>query len=84
MSFIEEESVPSDTFHVGQTWKKANKDGSRDRRFANNYEIPVVQYGQLRFASSTGVNEEYLVSDATAAQVFAVAYERFRKQVPRG
>ena len=33
-SFIEEGVVPTDTKIIGQTWYKANKDGSRDRRFA--------------------------------------------------
>jgi hypothetical protein len=37
--FIEEEAVPSDTRVVRHAWKKANKDGSPDRRFANNYQI---------------------------------------------
>jgi hypothetical protein len=39
MSFIEEEGVPSDSEVIGETWKKTNKDGSRDRRFASNYQI---------------------------------------------
>ena len=45
VSFIEEESVPADAQLIGHTWKKANKDGSPDRRFANNYQIPILAYG---------------------------------------
>ena len=41
--FIEEESVPGDAERVGTTWKKANKDGSADRRFAHNYQIPIMR-----------------------------------------
>jgi hypothetical protein len=58
VSFIEEEEVPTDARLIGQTWKKANKDGSPDRRFANNYQIPVVAYGGIRIISGTGLNEE--------------------------
>ena len=35
--FIEEEALPRDTTIVGQTWAKANKDGSPDKRFNGNY-----------------------------------------------
>jgi hypothetical protein len=28
---------------VDQVWFKNNKDGSRDKRFAGNYQIPVAQ-----------------------------------------
>lgn len=37
VKFQEEQGVPQDSKVIGQTWAKANKDGSRDKRFANNY-----------------------------------------------
>jgi hypothetical protein len=65
--YIEEESVPGDTATIGYTWKKANKDGSRDRRFANNHQLPIVKYAEIEFRSPTGLHEIYQFSNYTAA-----------------
>lgn len=69
--FHEQEAVPRDSKIVGKTWAKTNKDGSPDRRFKGNYEIPVALYGDMVFKSSTGLNEEYLISNADAFIEFA-------------
>jgi hypothetical protein len=61
--FHEDEKVPADSTVVGSTWAKANKDGSRDRRFANNYQIPVAQYGHLTLKSDSGLWEEFHFSN---------------------
>jgi hypothetical protein len=79
--FIEEEALPSDAEVIGRTWKKANKDGSPDRRFANNYEIPIVRYGELRLKSATGINEAYLLSDAAAAEAFAATMSAYQAEL---
>jgi hypothetical protein len=79
--FIEEESVPTDSRVIRQTWKKANKDGSPDRRFANNYQIPVVEYGGLLIRSAIGLNEEYLLSNAQATAQFSTCWDEFSRQL---
>lgn len=61
--FTEDETVPSDSQVIGTTWAKANKDGSRDRRFADNYQIPLVRYGQLTLKSANGLWEEFHFSN---------------------
>ncbi len=61
--FNEEETIPSDSQVVGTTWAKANKDGSRDRRFAQNYQIPIVRYGSLTLKSTSGLWEEFQFSN---------------------
>ena len=71
LQFVERESPPPDAAVVGQTWAKCNKDGSPDRRFANNYRIPVVRYGELTLKSATGLNEQYQFSSAEKAERFA-------------
>jgi hypothetical protein len=83
-SFIEEEAIPEDSQVVGQAWKKANKDGSPDRRFADNHQIPIVAYGGIRLTSESGLNEEYMVSNAAAAQGFAKAWALFKQSLPKG
>lgn len=68
--FVEEEKFPSDSKQIGTTWAKVNKDGSQDRRFSNNYQIPIAQYGQLHWRSLKGFNEVYQFSNSDAAEKF--------------
>jgi len=82
--FIEEEGVPSDAQVVGQTWAKANKDGSPDKRFNGNYQIPIAAYGKLLFRSATGMNEEYMVSNAESTEAFSQAWGTFVQAVRAG
>lgn len=53
------------------TWKFPNKDGSPDRRFNNNRQLPKCQYSQCRLSSGTGVNEVITISKRGAFQPFA-------------
>jgi hypothetical protein len=82
VSFIEEEAVPTDAELVGHTWKKANKDGSPDRRFANNYQIPILKYGDIRFTSQSGLNEAYMISNERLAREFAEAFLNYQRSLP--
>jgi hypothetical protein len=75
--FIEEEGVPGDSEVVGEAWKRANKDGSPDRRFADNYRIPIAKYGELAFTTPAGLNEVYLISNYAAAEGFARAWQAY-------
>jgi hypothetical protein len=70
-SFTETEGVPSDSRVAGQTWAKVNKDGSPDRRFRDNYQIPIARYGELVLKSRTGLHEAYLFSNLEASRRFA-------------
>lgn len=78
--FHETEAVPHDSKVIDRTWAKVNKDGSPDRRFKDNFEIPVALYGQITLRSPTGMREEYLVSNPEAAEGFAAAWQEFRRQ----
>ncbi len=76
--FHEIEGVPRDAKVVGQTWAKTNKDGSPDKRFKDNYSIPIALYGQIAFQSQTGVTEEFMVSNADAALAFVEAVKVYQ------
>ncbi len=69
--FIETEVLPTDSSVVDQVWFKSNKDGSRDKRFAGNYQIPVAEYAKLHLASLSGLREEYLFSSVEKSRQFA-------------
>ena len=76
-SFIEEESVPSDSKNIGYTWKYCNKNGSPDRRYSNNYQIPIQQYGEIAISSSEGLNEEFMISNSDATNLFTTNLYNF-------
>lgn len=82
--FAEEEAMPSDAKVIGNTWAKTNKDGSPDRRFKENYQIPVAEYGKLVFTSSTGLNEEYMISTAPSAESFVTEWEALVRGIAKG
>jgi len=50
-----EERPPSDAKIVDRTWKHPNKKGGPDKRFKNNYEIPICLYGELKIQSKSGM-----------------------------
>jgi hypothetical protein len=74
--FIEDAGVPRDAQVVGHTWLYVNKNGGPDRRFSNNRQIPIAQYGLLEIRSSTGLNIHLHVSNLEAARHFAEAFRR--------
>ena len=76
--FIEDDPVPSDGEVIGTTWAKTNKDGSPDRRFSDNRQVPIVRYGVLRLTSQGGLREEYCVSNANLCERFYNAWAAFR------
>lgn len=76
--FLEEQgSLPPDAAVIDHTWAKVNKDGSPDRRFAGNYQIPVVNYGALEFKFFNHVTESYYVSNVALAEKFAEEFEAY-------
>ena len=72
--YVEREGVPSDTEVIGQTWFKTNKDGSRDKRFNGNYQIPVVKYGDWTIDGENGLQENYMFSNFQAFVDFTNAF----------
>jgi hypothetical protein len=79
--FIETEGQPGDARQVGSTWRYANKDGSRDRRFNNNVEIPIMEYGEIQLRSKSGVNIVVQVSSPAAATAAARAVNSLRGNI---
>ncbi|MFD3593200.1 hypothetical protein ACFWU5_10765 [Nocardia sp. NPDC058640] len=64
--FIESDAVPADGIRVDTTWRFANVKGGPDRRFKNNRMLPVMQYGNVRLASNSGLNWELQFSRANS------------------
>lgn len=69
--FIEDQGVPPDAKVIDYTWRYLNKNGSPDRRFKNNFKIPICQYSEYELTSNTGVNEVIVTSREGALDGFA-------------
>jgi len=77
-NFLETESIPNDSEQVGEVWEKTNKDGSRDKRFSDNRQIPVMRYGEITLRSNTGIYEKYMFSNAELAENFVSQLNKFQ------
>ena len=75
--YIESEGVPNDLKILDYTWQYVRKDGGPDRRFSSNRQIPIVQYGQLKLTSQTGMNLHFHVSNLSLAQHFSKALSHY-------
>ena len=76
--FLEEEKIPSDTKVVDKTWAKVNKNGTPDKRFVGNYEIPIVSYGKLEIKSKSGLNESYSFSSFEKSEEFVKTFTDYQ------
>ena len=74
--FIETEKVPLDAQVVDYTWQYVNKRGGPDRRFNDNYEIPIALYEDILFTSITGLNERIELSRVGFGGGFAGAIRK--------
>lgn len=68
--FIESDPVPRDAVVVGSTWQYVNKNGTPDRRYSNNRQLPICQYGVVYLTSRTGLNVEMQFSNVNKTQDF--------------
>ena len=76
--FIERGSIPKDTKVIDKTWFKVNKNGTPDKRFKGNYQIPVVKYGEITLRTKTGLNEEYQFSNYEFTEDFGKAFDEYQ------
>lgn len=77
--FTETGTVPRDSKIIDRTWAKVNKNGTPDKRFKENYQIPVVRYGEISLRTSTGLNEEYEFSNYEFTEDFGRAFIEYQK-----
>ena len=69
--FIETDGVPRDSTQVGTTWRFVNKNGGPDRRFNNNAQIPILQYGEVVLHTDAGLQVILQTSSLDRARSFA-------------
>jgi hypothetical protein len=76
--FTETGIVPRDSKVIDRTWAKVNKNGTPDKRFKGNYQIPVVRYGEIKLRTDTGLNEEYEFSNYEFTEEFGKAFRDYQ------
>ncbi len=81
VSFLETSSIPSDSKIIDYTWAKVNKNGSRDKRFKDNYQIPVVRYGEIAIRTENGLHEEYQFSNYEASEDFYNKFNYYQRYI---
>lgn len=79
--FLERERIPSDAKVIDKTWAKVNKNGTPDKRFSGNYEIPIVRYGEFEIRSASGLNESYAFSSFEKSEAFAKAFNDYQQAI---
>ena len=78
--FVERGRPAKDAVFVENTWQYVNCDGTPDRRFRDNYQVPVYLYGELvfwgnRFCLTLGTSNKNVTWNA------AVAFQRYKEYV---
>lgn len=69
--FIESEGVPRDSQILSYTWQYVNKNGSPDRRYSNNKQLPICLYAAILITSAEGLNVEIQCSNVSIAEEFS-------------
>ena len=76
--FIENEIAPSDATFLYNTWQYVNNNGTPDRRFNNNKQIPVYAYEKIYLRSATGLNLHLMVSSTHKAERFKQEWDKLK------
>jgi len=79
--FIETGKIPQDSKIIDKTWAKVNKNGTPDKRFKGNYEIPIVAYGDIIMRTNTGMNENWQFSNYESFAEFGERFVNYRKTI---
>lgn len=77
IEYVEEDKIPADTKILRYTFEKANLDGTMDKRFRENRQIPIVSYALFTIGYG-GKNSKYLISNEKCAMRFYEAFTRYR------
>ena len=69
-NFVESDPVPKDAQVIGHTWQYVNRNGTPDKRYKNNRQLPICLYGVVRLRSTSGINVEMHISNIQKSRDF--------------
>lgn len=58
-------AVPKDAKVVDKTWLKVNKNGTPDKRYKGNRQVPVCEYGRVVIESGNSLYVEIQSSNSS-------------------
>lgn len=64
------DAVPSDTVVTGYSWQYVNKNGSPDKRYKDNRQVPICKFGYMEITSPEGINIMLYTSNYDKAKAF--------------
>lgn len=67
---VESNQVPSDAKIIDYTWLHVNKNGTPDKRFKNNPQLPISLYGSISIKSTNGLHVELQCSNVEIVNKF--------------
>lgn len=79
--FVEEGIVPGDSKVIDRTWAKVNRNGTPDKRFKDNRQIPIVRYGSISLKTRNGLHEAYEFSNYEATESFGNAFTNYIRSI---
>lgn len=75
--FVEYGMVPRDAQIAGYTWQYVNKNGSPDRRYAANRQLPVLDVAYIGLDAPNSFQLPLQISNLHSAEVFANTFRNF-------
>lgn len=73
--FTEMDTPPSDAKQLGQTWLNVNMDGSPDRRFKYNRQVPIFEYGVFKMELTNDLAFTLYVSSCERAELAVAKFQ---------
>ncbi|NDA81059.1 MAG: hypothetical protein EBX92_08095 [Actinobacteria bacterium] len=70
--------VPSGVQPIDFTWQFVNRDGSPDRRFSNNFQVPIIAVTELDFVARSGLQIHFAFTQKSAVESFIEAFSRLQ------
>ena len=77
------DTPPADTEVLRMTWEKVNADGSPDKRFAGNRQLPICKYGEIALTDPAGLDVVLQFSNASKAAGFVDAQNQLEASKSR-
>jgi hypothetical protein len=79
VNFNETDSPPNDALFLGHTWQYVNNNGTPDKRFTNNRQIPICLYGKINISDK---NETFLIElQMSNYQIYKEITDKINKKI---
>ena len=79
--FVENQPVPDDTKIIEYTWRYVKKNGTRDLRYSENYQIPIVEYGEIIINANKRYVKKYMFSNSVETLAFSQVYNKYKNKL---